>query len=157
MRFPNSICAGTNSYNGTCLTSAECTSYGGTASGTCASGFGVCCIGMSTNSFHFSYNSVFLSIFNDSFLSVNKYINQESTSSFFGVVITFLYFLVTIQTCGTTTSLNNTYWQNSGFSSAYTTAGQCSLYVNKNSADIAQLRWEVRFTKKPCCEIIMYV
>ncbi len=30
--------------NGTCLTSVECANQGGTASGTCASGFGVCCI-----------------------------------------------------------------------------------------------------------------
>ncbi len=45
VRFTNSACTGDNSYNGTCYTSTECTSYGGTASGTCASGFGVCCIG----------------------------------------------------------------------------------------------------------------
>ena len=45
VRFPNSACTGTNSYNGTCLTTSECSSYGGTASGSCASGFGVCCIG----------------------------------------------------------------------------------------------------------------
>lgn len=30
--------------NGTCLTTSECSSKGGTASGNCASGFGVCCI-----------------------------------------------------------------------------------------------------------------
>merc|ERR1712045_773217 len=31
-------------YNGTCYTAAECSSLGGTASGTCASSFGVCCV-----------------------------------------------------------------------------------------------------------------
>lgn len=30
--------------NGTCFTSSECSSKGGTASGNCASGFGVCCL-----------------------------------------------------------------------------------------------------------------
>lgn len=30
--------------NGTCFTSSECTSKGGTASGNCAAGFGVCCL-----------------------------------------------------------------------------------------------------------------
>lgn len=30
---------------GTCLPSKDCTNSGGTASGTCAKGFGVCCIG----------------------------------------------------------------------------------------------------------------
>ena len=42
--FPNSACGASNGYNGTCYTSSECTSKGGTASGTCASSFGVCCV-----------------------------------------------------------------------------------------------------------------
>lgn len=33
---------------GTCLTRNECTNGGGTASGTCAGGLGVCCIGTCT-------------------------------------------------------------------------------------------------------------
>ena len=61
-QFPNSACSSsTAGRNGTCYTSSECTTYGyslvfiffvnnpsfffrGTASGTCASSFGVCCI-----------------------------------------------------------------------------------------------------------------
>lgn len=45
--FPNDLCVGTESgstRNGTCYTSAECDSKGGTSSGSCASGFGVCCV-----------------------------------------------------------------------------------------------------------------
>ena len=42
--FPNSACGATNGYNGTCYTASECTTKGGTASGTCASSFGVCCV-----------------------------------------------------------------------------------------------------------------
>merc|ERR1712141_404216 len=42
--FPNSACGATNGYNGTCYTSSECSSLGGTTSGTCASSFGVCCV-----------------------------------------------------------------------------------------------------------------
>ena len=42
--FPNSACSATNGYNGTCYTASECTTKGGTASGTCASSFGVCCV-----------------------------------------------------------------------------------------------------------------
>jgi hypothetical protein len=42
--FPNTPCGGTSGYNGTCYTASECISKGGTASGTCASSFGVCCI-----------------------------------------------------------------------------------------------------------------
>jgi len=42
--FPNSACGASNGYNGTCYTASECTAKGGTASGTCASSFGVCCV-----------------------------------------------------------------------------------------------------------------
>ena len=44
VRFPNDACATTNGFNGTCYTASECTAQGGTASGTCASSFGVCCL-----------------------------------------------------------------------------------------------------------------
>ena len=42
--FPNTACGASNGYNGTCYTSSECEAKGGTASGTCASSFGVCCV-----------------------------------------------------------------------------------------------------------------
>jgi len=44
VKFPNDICSGSNSLNGTCYTSSECTAKGGNAQGTCASSFGVCCV-----------------------------------------------------------------------------------------------------------------
>ncbi|KAG1699835.1 hypothetical protein GQR58_005417 [Nymphon striatum] len=43
VRFPNDACNGSNSISGTCYTAGECTSRGGSASGSCASGYGVCC------------------------------------------------------------------------------------------------------------------
>jgi len=43
VRFPNDNCKGSNSRNGTCYTSAECSDKGGASSGSCADGFGVCC------------------------------------------------------------------------------------------------------------------
>jgi len=43
VKFPNDICSGSSSYNGTCYTAEECSSKGGTNAGSCASGFGVCC------------------------------------------------------------------------------------------------------------------
>merc|ERR1739844_802892 len=43
VKFPNDICAGA-SKNGTCYTAEECSNKGGTSDGSCASGFGVCCI-----------------------------------------------------------------------------------------------------------------
>ena len=44
IKFPNDACIGAGSLNGTCYTSTECTSLGGTSSGACASSFGVCCV-----------------------------------------------------------------------------------------------------------------
>lgn len=42
--FKNDACASTSGSNGTCYSSSDCSKLGGTASGTCASGFGVCCL-----------------------------------------------------------------------------------------------------------------
>lgn len=45
VKFPNIVClSGTTGRNGTCYTSSECSAKGGSISGGCASGFGVCCI-----------------------------------------------------------------------------------------------------------------
>jgi len=47
VQFPNEECTSTASSvttMGTCLTSSECTSRSGTGEGTCAAGFGVCCV-----------------------------------------------------------------------------------------------------------------
>ncbi|XP_059087694.1 uncharacterized protein LOC131884073 isoform X2 [Tigriopus californicus] len=43
VQFPNDSCNGSNGKNGTCYTSAECESRVGTSSGSCASGYGICC------------------------------------------------------------------------------------------------------------------
>jgi len=43
VKFPNDVCTATNGFNGTCYTADECSSKSGTSSGSCASGFGVCC------------------------------------------------------------------------------------------------------------------
>eukprot|EP00091_Calanus_sinicus_P004300 TRINITY_DN14551_c0_g1_i1.p1 TRINITY_DN14551_c0_g1~~TRINITY_DN14551_c0_g1_i1.p1 ORF type:complete len:184 (+),score=30.52 TRINITY_DN14551_c0_g1_i1:164-715(+) len=46
VQFPNAACSSSSGTygNGTCYTSSECSSKGGSASGNCAAGFGVCCI-----------------------------------------------------------------------------------------------------------------
>merc|ERR1712193_15128 len=45
VKFPNDACdSSSTSMNGTCYTSEECSSKGGTASGECAEGYGVCCV-----------------------------------------------------------------------------------------------------------------
>ena len=43
VQFPNTDCVTTGGSQGTCYTSSECLSRGGTRDGTCASGFGTCC------------------------------------------------------------------------------------------------------------------
>jgi len=45
VKFPNDVCnSDSTSMNGTCYTSEECSSRDGVASGSCAEGYGVCCI-----------------------------------------------------------------------------------------------------------------
>ncbi|TRY80950.1 hypothetical protein TCAL_09568 [Tigriopus californicus] len=44
VRFQNSECEATSSRKGICYTEAECSSRQGSASGSCANGFGVCCL-----------------------------------------------------------------------------------------------------------------
>lgn len=59
VKFSNSICAG-SSRNGTCYTAAECSSIGGSKDGTCADGFGVCCIVILTTSGTSSVNNTYI-------------------------------------------------------------------------------------------------
>ena len=42
--FKNDACISGTGNNGTCYSSSDCSKLGGTASGSCASGFGVCCL-----------------------------------------------------------------------------------------------------------------
>lgn len=43
VKFPNDGCNTTSNTYGVCYSATECASLGGSSSGTCASGFGVCC------------------------------------------------------------------------------------------------------------------
>ena len=43
-RFANEPCAGNSGKNGTCYTEAECTNKDGAVAGTCAEGYGICCV-----------------------------------------------------------------------------------------------------------------
>merc|ERR1711997_428760 len=50
VQFPNDECTSSSSSTttGTCITTSECTNAGGSGSGSCAAGFGVCCVITST-------------------------------------------------------------------------------------------------------------
>ena len=43
VKFPNDACNTTLGLAGVCYTATECASLGGSSSGSCARGFGVCC------------------------------------------------------------------------------------------------------------------
>jgi len=91
--FKNDACVSTAGTNGTCYSSNDCTSLGGSAAGTCASGFGVCCLFTAT--------------------------------------------------CGGTTNVNGTYFQNSGYPSTFDNVGSCQLTVNKCADSVCQLRLDI--------------
>ena len=106
--FPNDPCdAGT--LNGTCYTKEECSSKGGTNDGSCASGYGVCCV--------CKYQRV-------SF----RYIKFKN------IPILLLFFKVSLG-CGATISENNSYFVSSGSSSS----GDCRLKVCQCNDDICQV------------------
>jgi len=44
VNFPNMLCRSTLGDNGTCITAPECIARSGQVAGTCASGFGACCV-----------------------------------------------------------------------------------------------------------------
>merc|ERR1712032_1242135 len=63
VQFPNQQCTASSSTTtyGTCYTSSECTTKGGSADGNCAAGFGVCCvITTSTCSSSISTNTTYI-------------------------------------------------------------------------------------------------
>lgn len=66
VKFKNEGCSSSGSSNldGTCLTSSECSSQGGSISGNCAAGFGVCCVfsvnGPCGSSQRISHNSTYI-------------------------------------------------------------------------------------------------
>lgn len=63
VQFPNEECTSltTSSTFGTCYSTSDCTSRGGSADGTCAAGFGVCCvITMSTCGGSISTNTTYI-------------------------------------------------------------------------------------------------
>lgn len=88
--FKNDVCTSTSGNNGTCYSSNDCSTLGGTSSGTCASGFGVCCLFTAT--------------------------------------------------CGASTAVNGTYFQNEGYPSTFDSVGSCQLTINKCSDSVCQLR-----------------
>jgi len=62
VQFPNSVCTtATSGIYGTCITASECTTRGGSKSGNCASGFGVCClVATSTCAGTITYNNTYI-------------------------------------------------------------------------------------------------
>ena len=133
IRFANSFCYGSNGLNGTCYTSAECSSKGGTASGTCAQGFGVCCTSKfkDKKTYWFLYGP-------DIWCTTNC--TCSFTNDYWWNFHLILHGLVCLTSCGQTATVNNTYWANPGYSSTYSTAGQCSLTVKKCASNICQIR-----------------
>ena len=103
---------------GTCFTSSECGSKGGTTDGNCASGFGVCCI----------FKWVFLINAKEAF-----YIEVTIISS----LIIFHNFRVS--SCSSSVTNNCTYIQNPSYPTTYTTTGSCKYTVTPVSAGMYTL------------------
>ncbi len=128
-RFPNGPCAGGNNMIGTCYTEAECESRGGTNGGTCASGFGVCCV-----------CKLYLSS------SVPHMISQIQIMLCFRLGIVhliiwffFFWYLAVTVSCGETSSENCTFF-NSGAGGGIMSGG-CQVTICPISSNICQVRF----------------
>ena len=138
MSFKNDPCTSGTGNNGTCYSSSDCNRLGGTASGSCASGFGVCCLCKYHRSFVKCIDPLLLGCVYSSPCGAG--ITQPWENPSFGyLLLCALRFSVT-KTCGESTSNNCTYFQNSGYPSTYSSVGSCQLTVNKCSSNVCQLR-----------------
>ena len=64
-RFPNGACMSSSAgKNGTCYAEDECSNKGGTGYGSCAGGYGVCCVCKSESYFFSSCYSFFILVSN---------------------------------------------------------------------------------------------
>lgn len=114
VNFPAESCPGASGNNGTCMSSEDCYRRGGTADGTCASGYGSCCV--------CKY------FFNINLTNFKK--NKNNT----------VYFLV-IASCGSMTAENGTYFVNQGYPSRFDGTASCQLTVVKSHPDVCQFRY----------------
>ena len=103
VQFENTECAGSSGDNGTCFTSNECAEIGGTADGTCASGFGVCCV-----------------------LKVCTITSSPSDTNIFSLLNKYFQY-----NCGSKTNYNSTYFENDNYPQTFNTIGQCSISIEK--------------------------
>merc|ERR1712223_1157803 len=109
VKFPNDICSGSSSYNGTCYTAEECSSKGGTNAGSCASGFGVCCTFALSCGDSSSENQTYLvqsSV--TSLTSPCTYTICKCSTNICRIRFDFTTFVLATATAGTTVSATNT-------------------------------------------------
>ena len=151
LSLKNTNCGGTNGRNGTCYTEEECTTRGGINSGTCAGGYGICCVGKlvkhlqlkdyaNMNMKHFKLDFILIWLTLTFFNVVNAV--KVFFKNFFQTTLHFLKISVTI-TCGQTTSDNNSYMILS--TSDTPTMPECSYKICGASKDICRIRFD--FTK----------
>jgi len=87
VQFKNNECTATSGLDGVCYSSTDCSDAGGTASGNCAAGFGVCCIieiaacgGTVTKNATYVSNADYPSTITSSALSCTYTVNYCSTN-----------------------------------------------------------------------------
>lgn len=122
VKFANSECTG-SSKNGTCFTSAECSSIGGSPSGSCADGFGVCCIVTITSGQTASTNNSYLSLTSDITTGAHKYTVCPCSDDICRIKFDFIDFTLVGPYSGLGTRVKNT--DATGLLATYANTGQC--------------------------------
>jgi len=92
----NGVCNSSSGVNGTCYSSTDCSNVGGSPSGTCASGFGVCCIGSKNKSFIVVSGSGFSGSFN---FSMKWFLKSIISNLFYHLLKIFWFFTFKLGRC----------------------------------------------------------
>merc|ERR1711860_347161 len=182
VKFQNNGCTSTSSHsgssqyrNGTCFTASECTSKGGTAAGSCASGFGTCCVfTVSTSGSTISQNCTYIQNTNypSAYTSAStlKYTVNKCADSVCGLRLDFDSFTIrgpgdTKETdrgeCKDTFKISSTHSQNIPTICGKNTGQHVYVEFGTKSSDTVSLEfttsgttesrsWEIKTTQIPC-------
>jgi len=121
IRLQNAPCMAEIGGNGTCYPRNQCSQLGGTASGSCAAGFGVCCV---CKCFTFKHYNLLKLICIHEQICANEIV----------------MYLIVQKTCNTETNQNVTYFTNPEWPGTYDKSVECPITIQKVDSNICQYR-----------------
>lgn len=145
VRFANTVCTANGNLDGTCYRRRQCSDIDGTASGTCASGIGTCCVS--------KFIAADLNI-SSNYKLVHSLIKKKLHSPLY-FIYTFSQYLCQIlenvysvyRTCSESSSYNNTYFSNEGYPATVSSTTRCIMAIERCNSGICQVSFSTtKFT-----------